>query len=545
MKSFRHHPLVCVLIPLLALCGSLRADVKPSALFSEGAVLQQGVPIPVWGTARAGEKVTVRLNEQEATTTAGKNGKWMVHLPPREAGGPFVMTISGNNTVTIGDVLVGEVWVAVGQSNMDFGLGGASNADTEIPLAKYPKLRFFSVGHKNAVIPQTELEGHWVGCSPEIAGRFSAVSYFFGRDIHKMRSVPVGMIVSSWCGTPGQAWSSLDALQKDPQLATYADVAQRLASGYPHAARMYPQRFAKYWEAFTKWNDRYGKPYDNNLKAWVSESEKAKTEGAPVPPQPIPGAYPPLPPESLDADESMPKTPAVLFNGMIAPLIPYAIKGMIWYQGEGNAHKALEYQTLFPCLIADYREKWQRGNFPFLFVQIAPCDRMVPEIREAQFLTLGKSPNTAMAVITDVGEAKNIHPKKKEPVGVRLALAARALAYGESIEYSGPLFQSMKIEGNRAILTFGHTGNGMVAKEGEIKGFIIAGADGKFVSAKAGIVGDTIVVSSPEVATPVAVRYGWDNVPDVNLYNKEGLPASPFRTDCPLPEPIAKEQRNL
>ena len=216
---------------------------------------------------------------------------------------------------------------------------------------------------------------------------------------------------------------------------------------------------------------------------------------------------------------------------MIAPIIPYAIKGTIWYQGEANTKKSAEYRTLFPRMIADWREKWAQGEFPFLFVQIAPHMHMFPELREAQLLTWKKTPGTAMAVTTDVGHAQDIHPRQKEPVGARLALAARALAYGEKIEYSGPEFDSMKVDQNRVILTFKHLGTGLMAKDGELKGFTIAGADKKFVDAKAEISGDTVVVTSDQVPAPIAVRYGWSNVPDVNLYNKEELPASPFRTD--------------
>jgi len=523
--------LLLTLVSLVALCGRLQGAVKPNPLFSDGAVLQQGTPIPVWGTADKGEKVTVRLGNEEVATTTARDGKWKLELPAQKAGGPFVMTIAGENTLTINNVLVGEVWVGSGQSNMHFSLGGAANASAEIPAANYPNLRFFAVGGKNAAVPQSEAAGRWVECSPATAGGFSAVGYFFGRDLHKARSVPVGMIVSSWGGTPAEAWTSLEGLKKDKQLAAYADAAGRLASDYPNASRLYPQRFAKYWEALAKWNDRHGKAYDEKLKAWTAEVEKAKSEGKPAPPQPVPASYPPLPPASPDAAEPMPKTPAVLFNGMIAPLVPYAIKGVIWYQGESNSRKAIEYRTLFPSLIADWREKWKRGDFPFLFVQIAPYDGTAPEIREAQLLTLAKSPNTAMAVTTDVGDAKDIHPKQKEPVGARLALAARALAYGEKIVSSGPLFESVKIEGGRAIVSFQDVGGGLAAKDGALKGFVIAGADGKFVPAKAEIANDKVVVSSPAVPVPAAVRYGWDNVPDVNLYNKEGLPASPFRSD--------------
>ena len=230
--------------------------------------------------------------------------------------------------------------------------------------------------------------------------------------------------------------------------------------------------------------------------------------------------------------DGYPNNPTVLFNGMIAPLVPYAIKGVIWYQGEGNAGQSQEYRTLFPRLIADWREKWGQGDFPFLFVQVAPFQNLPPGIREAQLLSWQKTPNTAMVVTTDVGDATDIHPRQKEPVGARLALAARALAYGEKIEYSGPVFDALNIDGGRAVLRFKHLGSGLLAKDGELKGFTIAGADKTFVAAKADIQGDTVVVSSAEVRTPVAVRYGWANVPDVNLFNKEGLPASPFRTDA-------------
>jgi sialate O-acetylesterase len=237
----------------------------------------------------------------------------------------------------------------------------------------------------------------------------------------------------------------------------------------------------------------------------------------------------------------MPKTPAVIYNGRIAPITRYPIKGVIWYQAEGNTvkdrqpstEKCMEYRTLFPCLIADWRQKWGLGDFPFLFVQLPQYVKFPPEIRESQLLTLSRSTNSAMAVTADLGYPEELHPPNKEPIGVRLALAARALAYGEKIEYSGPLFQSMKVEDNRAILSFAHTGAGLVAKEGDLKGFTLAGTDGKFVPAKAEIVGETVVVSAPGVTQPVAVRYGWANVPDGNLFNKEGLPASPFRTDGP------------
>jgi sialate O-acetylesterase len=539
MKSSACQSIARLLILFLALCGPSRGDVNPSPLFSEGAVLQQGVPIPVWGTADPGEKVTVRLGGQAVSMVAGKDGKWKVQLPPHEAGGPFVMTISGCNTLTFSNVMVGEVWVCAGQSNMAFSLGGADTAVSEIPKANYPKLRIFGVGAKGYALPQTALPGgRWVECSPQTAGGFTAVGYFFGRDLLKARSVAVGLISTAWCGTPAEAWTSLDGLKKAKELQGYVDIAQKLADDYPRAMCLLPGRFAKYWAGFTRWNNSHGKVYEKAYAEWAAAAEAAKADGkcAPTPP-PAPVGLPPVPPASPDADEGMPKTPTVIFNGRIAPLTPYAIKGVLWYQAEGNAVKAEEYRTLFPCLIADWREKWGIGNFPFLFVQLPAYVKFAPGIREAQRLTLGKSSNTAMVVTTDLGGANELHPANKEPVGIRLALAARAVAYGEKIEYSGPLFQSLEIEGSRAILSFQHTGSGMVAKDGELKGFVIAGADRKFIPAKAEIIGNTVVTSSPEVAAPVAVRYGWNNVPDGNLFNKEGLPASPFRTDdWPVPE---------
>lgn len=449
--------------------GLLHAEVKPNVLFTDGAVLQRGQNVPVWGTANDGEKVTVELAGQTATTTA-QGGKWKVELKPLEAGGPFAMKISGDNEVTVNNLLVGEVWVASGQSNMELKFNSSHEPDVERPKANHPQLRMFTAAKVTSPVPLPELKGSWVTCSPETVGNFSAVAYYFARDLQAKLGVPVGVISTSWGGTPAQAWTSLDGFAGHPELAGYAKVAQ--------------DNLAKYSDV--------------------------------APPKPL-----------------APGTASVLYNAMIAPVVPYGMKGAIWYQGESNAPKSKEYQTLFPAMIADWRAKWKLGDFPFLYVQIAPFKSQPPEIREAQLFTLAKSKNTAMAVITDYGNATDIHPKQKEPVGHRLSLAARALAYGEKIVYSGPLYKSMKVGGNEIGIIFDHTGGGLVAKDGDLKGFTIAGVDGKFVPAKAVIKGAAVVVSAEGVADPKAVRYGWDNVPDVNLFNKEGLPASPFRTDVP------------
>ena len=516
-----------ILFLLLSLTVA-RAEVKPSSLFGDNAVLQAGMEIPVWGTAKDGERITVQFDGDSAAAVA-KEGKWLVRLKPHKAGGPFALTISGENTVTANNVLVGEVWICSGQSNMAFALSGSANAADEIPKADNPKFRMFTVPPKPAVFPQTDVQGRWVECSQRTAPGFSAVGYFFGRDVQKATGFPVGMISASVGATPAQAWTSLSGLEADKELQHYVDLVKQAAAAYPKALETYPKELADYQANLKQWNGSdEGKAYAQSLQTWTEENKKAVAAGSPPIPRPqAPAALPkpPFPPEGGIG------SPAVLYNGMIAPLVPYAIIGVIWYQGEGNSGKGKEYRTLFPCLIADWREKWGEGDFPFLFVQIAPCNNMLPEIREAQLLTWQKTPVTAMAVTTDVGNPTDIHPKQKEPVGGRLALAARALAYGEKLEYSGPVFNKLTVDGNRATLTFTHTGGGLVAKDGELKGFTIAGADKKFVPAEARIDGETVVVSAGGVTNPVAVRYGWSIVPDVNLFNKEGLPATPFRSD--------------
>ena len=507
--------------------GSLHAEVKPNPLFTDGAILQRGQAVPVWGTARDGEKVSVTLGDQKLTTTAA-DGTWRVELKPLTAGGPFTLTITGDNTVTVNNVLVGEVWVCSGQSNMEFPFSHAANAAEEGPRAVYPKIRMFTVNKTVSIQPLPEVKGSWVECSPESVGDFSAVGYFFARDLYQKLGIPVGMIHTSWGGTPAQAWTSIEGLGKDPELKSYAAAATSALNNYPAAVAAFQPKIVEFKAAKAAWEETVGKPYQESLKVWNEETAKAKTAGQPLPPKPVLASPQPNMPKAPGGNQNSETT---LFNGMLNPIIPYAIKGAIWYQGEANASQSRLYRNLFPAMIADWRTRWNQGNFPFLFVQIAPFNGQPPEIREAQMLTLTKSPNTAMAVTSDVGEATDIHPTQKEPVGQRLALAARALAYGEKLEYSGPLYQSLATKGDKITLTFTHTGGGLVAKDGELKGFTIAGADGNFVPAKAEIEGSNIMVSAAGVTEPKAVRYGWANVPDVNLYNKDGLPASPFRTD--------------
>ena len=495
-------------ILLLVGTGNALADIKLPAIIGNDMVLQQGGKVPIWGWADPGEEVMVGVSWQTMkwAVTADKDGKWSFRMTAPKVGGPYEMTLTGKNTITIKNILVGEVWVCSGQSNMEFAVRQANNAQQEIADADYPNIRLFTVRRKVAEQPQSDCEGDWSECSPETVPGFSAVGYFFGRDLYKQLNVPIGLIHTSWGGTPAEAWTRRGVLESDPD---FAPILKR----YDDAVSRYPQA---------------RKEYEQKLAEWKQAVEKAKAEGTNPPRRP--GA--PFGPGS-------PYEPAGLYNAMIAPLIPYGIQGAIWYQGESNAGRAYQYRKLFPDMIKNWRQDWGEGQFPFLFVQLAnfmktrpePGDSAWAELREAQLMTLSL-PNTGMAVIIDIGEADDIHPKNKQDVGKRLALWALAKTYGKDIVYSGPIYKSMKVDDGKIILSFDHVGGGLIAKGDEqLKGFAIAGADRKFVWADAKIEGDTVVVSSENVSEPVAVRYAWADNPVCNLYNKEDLPASPFRTD--------------
>jgi sialate O-acetylesterase len=483
-----------------------RADVKPHALFSNGMILQQGMKVPVWGTAEEGEKVTVQFQGQEVSATA-KDGKWMVHLESLKAGGPYEMTIGGKNQLHLKDVLVGEVWVASGQSNMEWPVRLSAEPEKTIKQSKNPNIRLFTVPKKPAAIPLHEVQGSWLECGPDTVVNFSAVAYFFGRELQKALHVPVGLIHTSWGGTPAESWTSRSALEAEPALKYMPEKQAKTLAEYPKALDRYIADLTLYREAVSK----------------------AIAAGHDLP---APAGPPPTTPVHAWA-------PSSLYNGMIASIIPYGIRGAIWYQGESNAGRAYEYRTLLPTMIKNWRADWKQGDFPFLIVQLAPFmkieaqpgDSAWAELREAQLYTTQTVPNTAEAVITDVGHETDIHPKWKEPVGARLALAARALAHREKIEYSGPVYRSMHVDGNKALLSFDHAGSGLVAKGGPLVGFTIAGEDRTFVKAEAEIQDDKVAVWSSQVSHPVAVRFGWANYPVVNLWNKDGLPATPFRTD--------------
>ena len=481
------------------------ATVQPNSLFSNNLVLQRGVVVPIWGTANDSETVTVLFQKQKVTTVA-KDGKWIIKLKPLKVGGPFTMTIMGKDTVTIQNILVGEVWICSGQSNMERQLGPRPpqkpiyNWEAEKAAANYPEIRYFSVAHKASDTLVADVNAKWIICDTTTVINLSAVGYFFAKDLYNQLKVPIGMLFSSVGGTPAENCTTRAALEANPEL-------KGLASDYDKAVANYKPAVEKFKEERTAL-----------MEKWAADTLIALASHKPFPPKPAP-----------------PRNPAGgaggLYNAMINPLIPYAIKGVIWYQGESNSGRGKQYQTLFPTMITDWRKNWNEGDFPFLFVQIAPYKGADPMIREAQFLTLKKIPNVAMAVTTDCGDSTDIHPPHKQPVGERLALAARALAYKEKVEYSGPLFENYAIKDNVIEITFSHIGKGLVAKDGELTGFTICGPDKKFVPATAVINGDKITVSYPSVNYPVAVRYGFINVPNGNLFNQEGLPASPFRTD--------------
>jgi len=485
----------------------LRAEVKLPSLLSDGMVLQQGTKVNVWGTADPGERVTVTLKDQRVSGIADSEGQWKVKLGPLNAGGPFTMTVAGKNTITVHDVLVGEVWVASGQSNMTMAVSRVINAGDEIAHADYPTLRLFTVEMAVAGKPQRDVKGYWVATRPETVSDFSAVGYFFGRELLKALNVPVGIIHSSVGGTPAESWMSHSTLESDPAFKSILDIESKLLSPYPISARDVEEQFTQ----------------------WRQAADKAESEGGLLP-------APPSIPDDLRRDRWR---PAGLFNGMIMPLTLYAIRGVIWYQGEGNADRPFQYRKLFPALIRDWRRVWGEGDFPFLYVQIANWGAYQPEdwpmTREAQLMALAL-PKTGMAVTIDIGDGSDIHPKDKQTVGYRLALAAQGIAYGRDVIYSGPVYKSMDVEGGKIRLRFQYAYGGLVAAKNvwggpELIGFEIAGDDQKFAAADAKIEGDTVVVHRDGLAHPVAVRYAWAMNPFCNLYNRAGLPTSPFRTD--------------
>jgi sialate O-acetylesterase len=483
------------------LCGAALgswAEVSLPSVIAEHMVLQRGLPVHIWGNADPSESVAVEFRGATRTAQADKIGRWSVYLPSGEAGGPFTLTVRGQNTLSFSDVLVGDVWVASGQSNMEFKLHQVANAQIELAAANHPRIRLFQVERNVSPYPVSDLKAKaWAECTPETSENFSAVAYFFGRDLEEKLHVPIGLIDTTWGGTPAEAWTSLDGLGRDASLMP----------------------------VFSQWGHMSDDVERHMLEREQARKEAEKAAAPGTEPKPLPWA----------PNERLSWMPAGLYNAMIAPLTSFPIRGAIWYQGESNAApgRAPLYAQLFKTLITDWRRNWAEGDFPFFFVQIANYKASAsedwPEVRDAQRQALSLV-NTGMAVTIDIGNPDNIHPTNKQDVGLRLALAARAVAYGEKIEYSGPLFRQATPLNNSLQVWFDHVGKGLVAKGGELRGFEIAGPDAKFVPAEARIEGSSVVVSSTSVGNPVYVRYGWSNNPDCNLFNADGLPASPFRS---------------
>lgn len=482
----------------LSLCA--RAEVALPYLISEHMVVQRELPVHIWGKAEPGEAVSVAFRGVERRANADALGRWSIYLPPGAAGGPFPMTIRGNNTIVFRDILVGEVWVASGQSNMEWPIAWAGNAKAEIAASAHPRIRLVRAMHKVSDYPQPDLVGHmWRECSPESAQGFSAVAYHFGRLLQEKLGVPIGLIQTAWGGTPLDAWTSAEAISADPALMPVFSEWNKLMQKHPLDLLRY-HRAAKDWE---------------------KEAERLKAAKKPLPPVPEKPAGP-----------VGPWRPGGLFNAMVAPITPFAIRGVIWYQGEANTDpaRAPYYGRLFQTMIQDWRRAWGLGDFPFLYVQLANYlapDGAWPELREAQLRALALR-NTAMAVTIDIGTPESIHPPDKKTVGLRLSLAARAIAYREDVEFSGPLPRQVTNEGAALRVWFDHA-DGLTARGATVKGFEVAGADGKFEPAEARIEDGAVVVRSAAVLEPVWVRYAWLDNPECNLFNSAGLPASPFR----------------
>ncbi|MBL0740060.1 sialate O-acetylesterase [Chryseolinea lacunae] len=630
-------------LSLLALTTS--ANVKLPRIFSDNMVLQRDHVITVWGWADGKEKITVQFNTQSKTVTAGKDGKWKIQLASEAAGGPYVLTVKGKNTLVLNNVLVGDVWICSGQSNMEWTVRNSNNSTTEIAQANFPQIRHFKVPNTVAVSPRDDVAGgDWKVCSPDNVSDFTAVGYFFARELYKELNIPIGLINTSWGGTHSETWTSRSAFES-------SDEFRSMITGMPHLnldslanvkasaakARIVkmqgaidePVNVVQTWKSPTfddqawptmtlpaVWEgqslgdvdglvwlrktitlnaNQAGKDATLSL-AMIDDSDETFVNGVPVGSTknqysakrvynvpagvlqegknviairvedtgggggvfgdaqdlslafastklPLAGAWTyRVEGVQKNAGVGPNSYPTLLFNAMINPLLPMTIKGAIWYQGESNAGRAYQYRKAFPLMINDWRKHWGLGDFPFYFVQLASYNAdngnskngsNWAELREAQTLTLSL-PRTGMAVTTDIGDPHDIHPRNKQDVGKRLAAVALHDTYGKNVVYSGPVFQSLKVEGQKAILSFTQTGSGLLVKDryGYAKGFEVAGADGVFHYAKAFVEGDHVVVYQDDVKTPVAVRYGWaDDASDDNLFNKEGFPAPPFRTD--------------
>lgn len=643
-------------ILLLFIATSANAAVRLPAIISDNMVLQQGIKVRIWGSANAGEHVSVTFDKKTSNIIADGQGRWQILLGPFKAGGPYELTVKGDNVLTVKNVLVGEVWLCSGQSNMEWPLVNTTDGAETVAHANNSEIRLFTVEKHTSASPLADVEGHWVVTTSDEAAHFSAVGYFFGRELYQHLKVPIGLIHSSWGGTPAEAWTSNEALRSSPELKPILDRYESSLNALPQTKAAYAQALAQ-WEEKNLYIDRenkgealgyadpststadwkqmelpqqietagllidgaiwfrkvvelpaswsgkdlvlnlppiddYDTTYFNGTKigsigretpnsymvprkyvvpgslvhprrnviavrVFDSAGEGGFSRGgsfsigpaSTVEPISLRGIWdykvelalePKHPdwgtrPEAVGATNQ--NNPSVLYNAMLAPLVPFAIRGVIWYQGESNAGRAYQYRTLFPVMIRNWRSAWGR-DFPFYFVQLAnwrarraqPDDSDWAELREAQTMTL-REPQTGMAVTIDIGDENELHPRNKLDVGRRLAAWALAGTYGQKVIPSGPLFDRYTIEGDKIRIHFKYGAGLKTSDGGPVKGFAIAGEDHRLVWADARIDGDTVIVSSPTISKPVAVRYGWADNPIVNLYNSAGFPASPFRTD--------------
>ncbi|MBL8816212.1 MAG: sialate O-acetylesterase [Planctomyces sp.] len=494
--------IVMSLIALICVTSTSIAELRMSAIFSDHMVLQQKAPIHVWGWTAGGQEITIEFDGIKTTDRAGADGRFDIVLPAHDAGGPFTLKVIADETKEFTDVLVGEVWVCSGQSNMQWAVQQSDDPDLEALTANYPQIRLVSLPQVGTQETQTTFNGAWTTCTPETVKDFSAVGYFFGRQLHQTLNVPVGLIDNAWGGSSCEAWIRRE-LMEGPEI--YQPLMERWKQ--TEATYDYEAEMKKYEAARAEW-------------------EKTKQGNRPNPPQ-----------NQLKNQHR----PGNLYNGMIQPILGYTIRGAIWYQGESNASRAYQYREMFPLMIQNWRDDWKQGDFPFYWVQLAdftaedvePTGSNWAELREAQTMTMSRLPKTGEAVIIDIGEGRDIHPRNKQDVAKRLARWALANEYGISVPFQSPTYKSHTVEGNKIVVKFDHAGPTLYSfDKDEVVGFQIAGEDQKFVWARGKITGnDTVEVSAESVSSPVAVRYAWSNNPVCNLYSRNGLPANPFRTD--------------
>jgi sialate O-acetylesterase len=492
------------------------ADVRLPALFTDHMVLQQGQKNRVWGAADPGEEVIVTISGQTQKTKADDKGRWSVTLEALPVGGPHTLSIAARNKLQVQDVLIGEVWICSGQSNMAWTVKNANDSDLETRTAKFPRIRLISVPTQvGTQEPQDDFQGKWEVCSPESVAEFSAVGYFFGRQLHQTLDIPIGLIDDAWGGSACEAWINRETLAKDQKFKSLLERWEKIERDLGSLDKAQVEA-----------------DFQKQLTAWQEAVRKAREENKPLPPRPQ------NPLSQLTGNQR----PANIYNGVLKPTIGYGIRGVIWYQGESNAGRAYQYRDLFPLMIQSWRQEWGQGDFPFYWVQLAdflpqkddPADSSWAELREAQTMTMDKLPKTGEAVILNLGEGRDIHPRNKQDVAKRLARWALAKDYGHSdVQYQSPRYKSMEKQGNKIVLTFDHVGGGLYTFDvPKAIGFAIAGNDKKFVWADAKLEGtNKIVVASDKVTDPVAVRYAWADNPVCNVTSKEGLPLTPFRTD--------------